>query len=173
MLLAAGAALAQTGTPEGVAERYLAHMYAGEWEEAAKLLDREALARFAAFANSILAQDPSGVLASALFGGQWAAEGGGDLAPEELFAKFLSRGYMAASSAVGPLVIDGLEVLGSVREGDDLAHVVVRSWTVVDGVRASTVEAISLRRGAGGWGVLLSSDVEAMMQIYRSMISGM
>ena len=58
------------------------------------------------------------------------------------------------------------------REGDNLAHVVFRTWAIMDGVRASEVDTISLRKGAEGWGVLLNSDVEAVIQLLGTMLAG-
>lgn len=171
LLFPASAAMAQAGTPEEVVERYLAHTQAGEWEELAMLMDPEALASFGDLAVLLLSLDESGEVVSFILGEDWSVEDVRNATYAELFAKFMRFVFEYINEETA-FIFDGAQVLGSVREGDNLAHVVFRTWAIMDGVRASEVDTISLRKGAEGWGVLLNSDVEAVIQLLGTMLAG-
>lgn len=63
-----------------------------------------------------------------------------------------------------------MKVLGSVPEGDDLVHVLIRTRMSMQGVPMTDVEVLSLRKGDAGWGVLLNRDLEAFIELFGTLM---
>ena len=60
-----------------------------------------------------------------------------------------------------------LDVIGHVPEGPDVAHVVYRATVDLGETKTTKVAVVSLRRMDGGWGMLLTSDIEGMAAMLR------
>lgn len=164
LLLSAGPARAQTSpTPEDAARRYFAVMREAEWDAAAKLMHPDALEEFKSFFVALAAADSAGTVISTFFGVRTAAEFRA-LPPAEVYARM-----MRSITAVSPEMKQALtsmqaEVVGSVPEGGDVAHVVYRMNVAVSGASVGTVQVISFRRSGGRWLGLLTGDMQGMVR---------
>jgi hypothetical protein len=89
------------------------------------------------------------------------------LKPMELFVcsmKGMASQFPAPKA--GPLNVEE-KALGVVREGGDLAHVVVRTRTKHGGREVTKVEVISLKRSGTEWKVLLPDAVREVADTFR------
>ncbi len=59
------------------------------------------------------------------------------------------------------------KILGTVREGADQAHVVVRTRAKLDGAEMNRIEVVSLKRSGTEWKLLLSDSVRAMATMFQ------
>ncbi len=59
------------------------------------------------------------------------------------------------------------KILGTVHEGSDMAHVLVRSRTKLDESDVTRVEVVTLKRTGAGWKLLLPDVVRVMAETYR------
>jgi putative sterol carrier protein len=60
-----------------------------------------------------------------------------------------------------------LDVVGHVREGDDVVHVVYRGTTSVGNVKISKMSVMSLKADGESWRMLLTGDIEGMAAMMK------
>jgi hypothetical protein len=87
--------------------------------------------------------------------------------PKEFFA--CSMTGMASQFRyvhTGPLTVDG-KIIGTVRDGDDLAFVVVRTRTKNKATETTRVELITLKRSDKEWRMLLPDVVRIMAETFK------
>jgi len=60
------------------------------------------------------------------------------------------------------------KILGTVREGDDLAHVVVRTRAKYLGTEINRVDVVTLKRSDSEWRIMLPEAVRVMAETFRS-----
>ncbi len=66
--------------------------------------------------------------------------------------------------------VAGGKVLGTVMEGEDLAHVVTRVQVGIGGEGVSSLDVVSLRRTEEGWALLLKGEMQQMVQAIRAQV---
>lgn len=151
-------------SPESVVHAALEAAAAGRWRDVYRLLDAAELPRWRRVTLSMLRhieQQPGADRALAEWGAGDAAQL--ELLPdEELFGRWMQAFSLQARSrmAFGPAEPPPAPtvrrvVLGSVPEGDDLAHVVYRE--IVGSGRALRI--VTLRRTADGWKMGVDHDL--------------
>lgn len=147
LLLLAASSTALAASPEEVVLGFFEATQAGDWEEAVRYMDPEALASLQDGMMRLLESDPSGEFLSFVFGDDVTLEDVRAVSPAELLVWVIdSLGFADQPDLTAH---DRLEILGSVPEGDDIVHVVARRW--MDPQGASSVEVISVVRRASGW----------------------
>jgi hypothetical protein len=158
-----------TATPDSSAALFLRSVRAIRWSAAAQLLDPEALGRFRTTVTMISDADPTGEVRSYLVGVDSAG-----LAALDAATVF--------DRAIG-VVIDGMpglmhsiydrddEVLGHVLEGDSQAHVVYRTAARISGA-VPEVKVMPMWRGAAGWRVAWSDELEILEAALRGVPRG-
>ena len=159
LALASGAAAQDRTTPgtagaEAVVTAYSSAVAASDWDAAAALLDPEDLVRFQAFAAMLIEQEP---FVAVMLGIEADAE------PSDLIAAFIGQAL-----AQNPVMADAMSSvqispLGTVLEGDSLAHVVARTNIDMMGRPFSTVEANTARWDGAQWWMRLDGDLDAMI----------
>jgi hypothetical protein len=93
------------------------------------------------------------------------------LKPKEFFVSSM-KGMAAAFGPLvpapkkGPVHVD-VKVLGTVREGRDLAHAVVRVRTKSEKTELTKVELITLKRSGPEWRLLLPDAVRGLAEHFR------
>jgi ketosteroid isomerase-like protein len=92
------------------------------------------------------------------------------LQPKELFARSM-KGMASQFPAVkgGPANVDA-KILGTVREGEDLAHVVIRTRIKGQGTDASDVskvDVVTVKRDGGEWKIVLPDVVRVMAETFK------
>jgi hypothetical protein len=66
--------------------------------------------------------------------------------------------------------VAGGKVLGTVMEGEDLAHVVTRVQVGIGDEGVSSLDVVSLRRSDTGWALLLKGEMQQMVQAIRAQV---
>jgi len=161
---ATGADFAQAAqdTPESVAKAYFAAMQSSDWAKCASLMHREGLASikrtFAAAINS----DKTGDAAKTIFKLKSGAEYA-QLSDATVFERLMDFITSAEPDMKTALASSTNTILGRVDESPDLAHIVVRSRTKLDGEEVNEVDLISFKKQDSTWRVLLPSDIENML----------
>jgi hypothetical protein len=160
--LAAAPAAAQQ-TPEGAAREYLRLFQAGDWRQAAALMHPDALEELKGFFSLVAEGDSAGVVLGPMFGVSGAAEFRA-LTAQEVYARVLGTVSRSAPQLVPAMRGMQAEVLGSVNEGPEVAHVVYRLSVTLDGVTSTKVQVLSFRRSGDRWMGLLSGDLRALAE---------
>jgi hypothetical protein len=156
-------ALRAQQTPEAAAEQYLAAMKAGDWQRTAALMHPEALAELKGVFSLVAIADSTGVVVGPMFGVPNATEFEA-LSPQEVYARVLGSVSRRAPQLITAMRGVQIQVLGSVREGPETAHVVYRLNMSADGVPSSRIDIISFRRSGDRWLGLLSGDLRSMAE---------
>lgn len=159
---------AQQPSPEALARQQLDAVNRGDWPAYAASVHPKALSRMqdmmlpiVDLAESKDARDGDQMRA-ALFGGRSAADLK-KMSPQQFFETFMS------SISKFPGLADALknargDVLGHVKEGENMVHVVTRTSTTVPGVPTFTkMEVMSFERMGDQWKGLLSGDMELQL----------
>ena len=157
-------------TPSQLIQNYYSHLEKGEFVEAATYIDP---AQIKLFRESIgwyksLPEPEKNELLKAFFG-PGATEGSVDaLTDAEFFSTFLAMSLNMMKN----INIAGIEILGSVEEGEDVLHFVSRTSVEVEQESIPTLEVISLRKGEDDqWRILLSEEVKGLGNQMRRAIA--
>lgn len=150
-------------TPEAAAEQYIAAMKSGDWSRTAVLMHPAALSELKGFFAVMAAADSSGQVLQPIFRVPNATEFDA-LPPAEVYSRLL-RTVTAGNPALRD-AMQGVraEILGSVAEGPETAHVVYRMHMEVDGVPMARMDVLSFRRSGDRWMALLTGDLRAMAE---------
>lgn len=160
-------------SPEAATIAYMDAMTAGELDRMSGLMHPEALASFRGMLQPVVELADSGAEGTnemlQMFEGVTSLAQLRKLSDAKFFSSFF-----AGITALQPDLLEVLkdaetEVLGHVEEGDDLAHVVYRMVLNI-GTTMHKTEVVSLRRTKGGWGVLLSGEIEGMAESIRQSV---
>ena len=153
----------QTNTPEAAAEKYYDAFYAGQWEKLAELAHPDALSETAAFVKE-LANSNKSTRASMTedFAGYFSIDTIDRVSSRMIYAVF---NQVMMSKPIFKEMLDGSKVtiLGSVKEGENDAHVVARMRVKMMGDTFNeSLEIQSFRLHDGKWLALLSEDFEVL-----------
>ncbi len=153
-----------TATPEAAAELFIRSIRAIRWSAAAQFISPETLERFRTTATMIADADTTGVLRDFLVGVDSA--GMAELASAEVFARSIGSVIDDLPGLMHALYDRDDEVLGSVPDGPDRAHVVYRTTARLSGA-VPEVEVMQLARGAEGWRVTWSDELDVIEEALR------
>lgn len=148
--------------PSSVAAVFLGSLQRLRWETLSTTVDGETVAVFREHIRSMAEHDPSGRTARRALGGAEAAEAAG-WTDERFFARLVESLHADVPMLLGVLATNTYDPLGEVREGEDLAHVLVRTTPYTNGSTASSVEVVTLRRAADGWRVIEAPALDAFL----------
>lgn len=169
------AAAVDLSQPEAVVEAMSGRAQARDWKGVAALFDPAALKDFRGLLAPLVAlaakeapeagagPDPRLAL---LFAGMDAKQLAG-ASDADFFAAYMGGMVNMAQADVGKT-----EILGSVAEGEDRRHVVVRSTASAMGIAITKMQVVSLRHRAEGWRIELSGDVRGMAEAMNRQLSG-
>ncbi|MDZ7778764.1 MAG: hypothetical protein U5R14_02360 [Gemmatimonadota bacterium] len=153
-----------TATPDSAAEMFIRSVRASRWSTAAQFLDPETLQLFRDVVTMTTEVDESGELLNYLVGTDSA--GYADLDAPEVFDRALTTVTDDMPGLTHSLHDRDDEVLGHVMEAADTAHVVYRTQMRISG-SVSEVKVMQLRRGAEGWRVFWSDELDVLEAALR------
>jgi hypothetical protein len=153
-------------TPESTAELFLRSVRAIRWDAAAQLLHGETLERFGTVVTMMVDADQTGDVRRFLVGTDSA--GYAALEPADVFERAIGALIDDMPGLMHALYDRDDEVLGYVVEGEDTAHVVYRTTARISGA-VPEVKVMQLRRGAAGWRVLWSDELEVLDAALRGL----
>lgn len=84
----------------------------------------------------------------------------------EFFASFW-RGVLSSDKFSQSINYKNVEILGEVKEKEDLAHVVTRNWVSIDENRVETVEVTSFNKIEGAWKIRMSGTLKSIAILLR------
>jgi hypothetical protein len=162
-------------TPGKVVRASLKASREGDWDAYAGLIHPDSLRDFKALLvpvlQSALKNPDERADLQTLFGKATDLKAVLKLEPKEFFARF-ARGALVKSPLKDNFASFKGKVLGVVREGPDLAHVVVR--LAREGPKGVTpfalrnkVEVVTVRRTPAGWRILLPGDLRTLADTIR------
>lgn len=171
-MLAAGLAVAapvppQT-SPETVADEFLRGFESMAWAATAQRIHPDALDVFRETVTMLVQTDAAGDIPERLLEGLGADEYGG-LGRREVFARVMRSLMGEAPGLMNALVTRRHEVVGSVAEGPDRAHVVYRVHPM--GVSGAEPEVKVMTLGLAGerWAVLRSDELDVVRAALRGL----
>ena len=170
LLLSSGSIYGATA-PEITAD-FFKQLQQGNFEAAAGLFDPPALTEFRESLNIVneapaLAQQQ---FRSAFFGAGATRDSIAKMSDVEFFASFL-RVAIAQAEAQGSANFGGMEILGEVMEGPDVAHVLTRNRVSVGDFEVETMEVVSCRKRGDEWKLLVSSEMKGLANQFRSALA--
>ena len=159
--------------PSSVAREFFGLLESEDYTAAAQLFDPSELRELRELLRFVYenVENPNDELIKALFGANSTAESVSKLTDAEFFASFLAltMGEMKKSVSFG---LSGVETLGHVTEGPDLAHVVTRFNLDMSEGGVSMIDVVSLRKVSGEWRILMQADMKAMANQIRAAYGG-
>lgn len=69
---------------------------------------------------------------------------------------------MRQADAAGGLSFDGLEILGEVKEGKDISHLVTRNRISVGEIEIEAMEVVSLKKVGSEWRIMMSGKIKGL-----------
>jgi hypothetical protein len=153
-------------SPEEVAKVGLDLVSKQDWPAYTHLMHREALKSMKQMFRPIVAADESGQAAQGLFSVSNLSRY--DAASDSALFCSLMVNMMKIAPTMAEVVKNAqYTVIGSVAEGQDLAHVVYRVSTSGQEVTVTKVSAITLRRDGDTWRFLLSGNIEGLVSALK------
>lgn len=153
-----------TATPEGTADLFIRSVRAIQWSTAAQFMAPWTLERFRTTATMIVDPDTTGDSRHYLV--QTDSMGMLDLSAAEVFSRSFDAVIGDMPGLMHALYDRDDDVIGAVFERADSAHVVYRTKARLSGA-VSEVKVMQLERGAGGWRVLWSDELEVLEEALR------
>jgi hypothetical protein len=147
---------------EATLRAYTDALRAADWVAAARHIEPEGLARVAELVDVLALLDES-EQAGKLF----PPKPGQD--PVMAFDRFMRMVARQAPEMEDALRGMRMEIIGSVREGEDLVHIVGRTNTAVGAITVEGVEVTTLRRTGDRWVVKLSAEIDGVIRGLESM----
>ena len=161
-------ALAQQPSPEALAQQQLEAVNRGDWKAYAARMHPKSLARLQEMMMPIIDATESKSaragedMRSMLFGGRSAADLKA-MSPNEFFEIFMTSVTKFPGMAEALKNARG-QVLGQVKEGENVVHIVTRTSTSLPGVPTfSKMEVMSFEREGDQWKGLLSGEMELQL----------
>ena len=169
---------AKPETPESVTQAYFDAMQAGRVKDAMEYMHPEALKQFrdtllplVEMVETMDKDRPARRRFFAMFDGVEDTAALRKLSHKALVASLLKGIMKLQPGSRESLAKAKIKLIGHVKEGDSLAHVVYRMEVSVQGSTASRVSAISLRRHRAGWRLLLMTEIRNVVEMIRSSLS--
>lgn len=160
-VLLCGAGGAARHGPEQVALKFRKMLNENNWKEVVSLISEESLAEVKQ-AYSFLSEIRDSSLRSRTLKsilGQDISVARMEKMTDEEFTLTVLRSGCGKRQHAGVRRAGDFSVIGTVEEGEDLAHVVGRSSFTFDGSGFEKIEVLSFRRAGKEWKVILSDDI--------------
>jgi hypothetical protein len=159
---------AASTNPDQVALASAAALERQDWNAYAETFDAQSLKEFRDLFAPLLkaverrsAEEQAAVLA--LFEGATDVKTALAWSPRELFVRVMKAlGRLDTARTV--LAGTRTKTLGTVLEGNELAHVVIRSTRTMPGARLEKVDVVSLKRSGNEWKLLLPPELKTIGQ---------
>ncbi len=151
---------AQEITPEAIAARYTAATRSGDWSSVAQLMHPEALSQFQTMFAPLVAAEPQKVGTS--FFGVRSKQEYDKLSRVEVFERFMRALSKQIPGMAIALDTSDLKIIGHVREQPDLAHIVYRMNTQLEGIKISKTSVMTLKKDGQSWKALLLGNIEGL-----------
>lgn len=84
------------------------------------------------------------------------------------FFENIFSGLMKSAAVFGQMQFDSLQVLGSVKEGDNQEHVLTRNIVTIGKVEIKQMEIVSFKKINGQWKMVLSDRVKGLSSQIKS-----
>jgi hypothetical protein len=168
VLCAAAPAFAQRPLPEApdsLAAEFQLAIRVAAWQAAARRMHPEALDRIHHRIDTLVRYDTAGKVIEAIFGGM-SEEEYRSLSPGDVFVHLMEAISREMRGLLHFLVIEEIDILGTVREPPELAHVVYRSTAELSGA-VPEIRVMTLKRTDEGWRVLTSQELEVIREAAR------
>tara|TARA_R110002049_G_scaffold124997_25_gene280597 strand:- start:4029 stop:4400 length:372 start_codon:yes stop_codon:yes gene_type:complete len=79
----------------------------------------------------------------------------------EFFASIFNFVMQQADQA-GGINFEGVEILGEVKEGDNIAHLVTRNRVSVGEMEVEAMEVVSLKKNGEDWRMLMAGNIKGL-----------
>lgn len=171
VLLVSSSSVFGANAPETIAAFY-EQLEKGDFKAAAAFFDPPALTEFRD-SLGIINEAPATAqqqFREAFFGAGATAESIAKLTDQEFFASFL-RTALSQAKELGRVNFDGMEILGEVMEGPDLAHVVTRNTVSVGDMEIEGMEVVSCQKRGDEWKLLVSSQMKSLAHQIRAALA--
>lgn len=155
-------ARAAQDTPESAAKAYFAALQSADWAKCASLMHRDALASMKRTFAAAINADKTGDAAKTIFKLKSGAEYS-QLSEATVFERVMDFITSVEPDMKTAMASSTNTILGRVDEGPDLAHIVFRSRTKMEGEEVNEVDLISFKKQDSTWRALLPSDIENML----------
>ena len=154
----------QSNTPESVVQKYHDELFAGNWENLADMMHPDALEEIAVLVREISEMNEATKKSmNEQFVGYFSADTLDRVPPRTIYVGFMN---LLMGQFMMNTVMEGMtaQVIGSIAEGKDSAHVVIRYRTTLDDGDTYTdnMEVQSVRLHEGRWMLLLDQRVSAL-----------
>lgn len=155
-------------TPEDVANRYFEALQEHGLSAVGDFLHPDGLAKFKQMMMPVVSfvdEQGDAPMLAAFFAGATIEEVEAML-PADFMSGFLSI-ITAQTEELGAIHFDEIEVLGSLKEADDLVHVLTRVTVGVGELAMTDMEVVSVRPYEGSWRILLTGELEGLARTLR------
>jgi hypothetical protein len=154
--------------PDSVAAEFQTAIRVAAWEVAARRMHLEALERIHQRIDILVEADTTGKVIAAIFGDVSETEYR-ELSSADVFVSVMEAIGRHMFGLLYYLTIEEIEVLGTVQEPPELAHVVYRISAQLSGA-VPEVRVMTLKRTEEGWRVLKSPELETIREAARGFI---
>lgn len=162
---------AQAKLASQVVADYYNALKRGNYAAAATYFDKSALKEFRQMMGFVNQQSANRVNAfyKAFFGPEATRTSVEALSDQDYFSVFLSK-YMSEAQKQGSVDFKSIKIIGEVREGSELVHVVARNNVSSIGIQIEVMEVISLKKRGKRWSLLLTGRIRGMAETLRSSV---
>lgn len=150
-------------TASETATEYFSALRQKDYSRAATFFDPAALGEFRQMMGFIqeIPEEGQQQFYTIFFGPEATKESIAKMSGADFFASFL-RATIAQAETLGGVNFEKMEVLGEVKEGNDISHVVTRNKVTVGEVEVEALEVISFKRIGNEWKALLSGKIKGL-----------
>lgn len=154
--------------PDSLAAEFQTAIRVAAWEAAARRMHPEALERIHQRIDILVEADTTGKVIAAIFGSISEAEYR-ELSSADVFVALMLAMNRHIRGVLYFIVIEDIEILGTVEEPPELAHVVYRSSPQLSGA-VPEVRVMTLKRTEEGWRVLKTTELETIREAARGFL---
>ncbi|MRR54892.1 MAG: hypothetical protein EG822_10345 [Deltaproteobacteria bacterium] len=169
VILLLSSSLVYANTASETATEYFSTLKQKDYRRAATFFDPAALGEFRQMMGFVqeIPDEGQQQFYTIFFGPEANKESIAKLTDADFFASFL-RATIAQAETLGGVNFGKMEVLGEVKEGKDVAHVVTRNKITVGEVDVEALEVISFKRIGNEWKALLSGKIKGLASQLKS-----
>jgi hypothetical protein len=154
--------------PDSLAAEFQTAIRVAAWSAAARRMHPEALERIQQRIDILVEADTTGKVIAAIFNDMSEADYR-ELSSAGVFVAVMEAMNRHIRGVLYFIVIEDIEILGTVEEPPDLAHVVYRSSAQLSGA-VPEVRVMTLKRTDEGWRVLKTPELETIREAARGFI---
>ena len=159
---------APDGEPSATAIAFYDFLRSSDYVGAASTFDPKELGEFRDLLR-IIYENPNETdlqQIEALFGPDITVERLNAMSDSEFFSTFLKLIFQQLQAS-GSFSFDGVEVIGSVREGDEKAHVVIRQTLGLGENSVEMMDVVSMRLIEDNWKLMMKGDMKGLAAAVR------